>query len=235
MKLRYHCLGYKSFTGILDMVRFIKNASIFFIMLAFIASASPSMGDQALFISKEQSQTALKMLSGHSELRLYCAPCQGDQPKSVQVKKLEASYTGTDKFWEILLNGNGIDLAYTYFFDDGAWRNVAISMKLEGIRRVPETISENFTDELEVSRGIPEAQTIINACWVISDELRSSPNMEDIRRGNLNTALCLEEEIIKHMDILVSDPLEEIKQRMKKLRFAYGGLYWSMYNPCLSG
>jgi hypothetical protein len=83
---------------------------------------------------------------------------------------------------------------------------------------------------VEEPADIPEAQAIIDACWAISEELRASINTDDIRYGSLKTALCLEAEIARNMDILVDDPRERIEEHLENLRTAHGGLYWSMFN-----
>jgi hypothetical protein len=45
---------------------------------------------------------------------------------------------------------------------------------------------------------LPTAEELIEQCWEISIDLRSSQNTNDIRAGNLDTALCLEKAIIEY-------------------------------------
>lgn len=80
---------------------------------------------------------------------------------------------------------------------------------------------------------IPDADTIIKHCWDISLELRSSPSVDAMRAGNLDTALCLEKAIIDNAaDFIEPSSLtrDQIAAKMKEIRFALGGFYWSLYN-----
>ncbi|MBT3238041.1 MAG: hypothetical protein HOK06_00240 [Rhodospirillaceae bacterium] len=83
------------------------------------------------------------------------------------------------------------------------------------------------------SEPIPNAQTLIDACWAISLELRSSISNADMRAGNLKTALCLSDEIAKNASVVIDDSMlskEEITKKMVKIKDAYGSFYWSLYN-----
>lgn len=84
----------------------------------------------------------------------------------------------------------------------------------------------------KASIQISDAEDLIKHCWDISEEKRSTPNTALMREGNLDTALCLENEIIKHGSALLEPPptKEDIQKTMKTLRFTYGRLYWDMFN-----
>jgi len=38
---------------------------------------------------------------------------------------------GYENYWEVQINNQGIDLAYTYYHVDGKWRNIAISLNID--------------------------------------------------------------------------------------------------------
>lgn len=83
------------------------------------------------------------------------------------------------------------------------------------------------------AKDIPNAEDLIKHCWDISEEKRATPNTAVMRAGNLDTALCLEQEIIKHASALLHKTTKtktEIIKLMKTIRFSYGGLYWDLYN-----
>ncbi|MHA1597380.1 MAG: hypothetical protein ACTSV1_01550 [Alphaproteobacteria bacterium] len=88
-------------------------------------------------------------------------------------------------------------------------------------------------DKTRPSELIPDAKVLIDACWAISEKLRSSMGTDDQRVGAHKTAICLVEEIIKHADILIDDAAltkAKIRKKMEALHQAYGSLYWSLYN-----
>lgn len=87
-----------------------------------------------------------------------------------------------------------------------------------------------------------KAQQVIDSCWAISLEDRSSINTNRHRAGALDTALCMEEHIIMLAEtkLFASDPeaIERTKQNMEKLRFSYGRFYWDLFNEidiCFEG
>ncbi len=79
-----------------------------------------------------------------------------------------------------------------------------------------------------------DAQALIDACWAISLEDRSSGVTARHREGALNSALCLEEVILDQVDVLFPDgeylSREQAAEKLERLRFAAGSLYWSIYN-----
>ena len=82
--------------------------------------------------------------------------------------------------------------------------------------------------------GDDEAQKIIDHCWAISLELRSQTSTAAQRAGALETALCMENALIDMRDVLFrrNDEItrEQLAERLKQLRFAYGRFYWDLYN-----
>ncbi len=79
-----------------------------------------------------------------------------------------------------------------------------------------------------------DAQALIDACWAISLEDRSSGVTAQMRRGALKSVLCLEEVILDQVEILFPDgeylSREQAAEKLEQLRFAAGSLYWSIYN-----
>ena len=79
-----------------------------------------------------------------------------------------------------------------------------------------------------------DAQALIDACWAISLEDRSSGVTAEMRRGALKSVLCLEQAILDQVEILFPDgeylSREQAAEKLEQLRFAAGSLYWSIYN-----
>ena len=78
------------------------------------------------------------------------------------------------------------------------------------------------------STPIPNAEDLIKHCWDISLEKRSMQNTAMIREGNLDTALCLRQEVMDHTSTLVDDtPMtqNEAQKLIMDLYNAYARLY----------
>ena len=105
-----------------------RVASVAIGLIAF--SVAPLVeADQAAWISKKDADAGAALIVVGQELRGYCAPC-GDHAytarkvASVDVGQPDPSY------WEVRVNGRGVDLAYEYVLSNGHWKNVAIAAGL---------------------------------------------------------------------------------------------------------
>ena len=85
--------------------------------------------DQAAWITKKDADAGAAMIPVGHEVREYCAPC-GDRgyvsknASTVDVARADATY------WEVRVNGRGVDLAYEYVLVNGHWKNVAMTLGL---------------------------------------------------------------------------------------------------------
>jgi hypothetical protein len=51
-----------------------------------------------------------------------------------------------ENYWEIRVNGKGVDLAYVYFEEKkGKWKNAAMEAKID-VRDVPKELSESLLE-----------------------------------------------------------------------------------------
>jgi len=92
---------------------------------------------------------------------------------------------------------------------------------------------------------IPDAQALIDGCWEISLEKRSTPTTAIIREGILDTVLCLENVVVDQFRLYNprlslprdNDPktttIDKVGKKLEELRFSAGGLYWWIFtdNP----
>ena len=82
--------------------------------------------------------------------------------------------------------------------------------------------------------GSRESQQMVQACWAISLEDRSSINNPRQREGHLKTVLCLEEKVAALRRTLgfggttLSD--EETREALEQIRTAIGRIYWMIGN-----
>lgn len=112
---------------------------VLLVLFAFIAISTPSFADQAACLYKSEAEAAVCLLRGAKKLRFFCAPCNDSMPITRTVESLRAVPINRDDLWEVQVNGEEIDLAYTYFLKEGQWKNVAIETGIE-VEMVPEYI-----------------------------------------------------------------------------------------------
>lgn len=76
--------------------------------------APAARADQCAYITKAQSLAAFNQLSIGQTIYEFCELCGDKTPKPLVIKNLSIGNTKTPGYWEVLVNGKGIDLAYTY-------------------------------------------------------------------------------------------------------------------------
>ena len=99
--------------------------------------------DQAAYITKEEAQKTAEFLKTKTQIKHFCAPCDDKTIKTEDISTVEAVPTNTEDYWEVKVNGEGIDLAYVYFqTKSGKWKNLAMEMDIE-VDSVPKFLTEN--------------------------------------------------------------------------------------------
>jgi len=83
------------------------------------------LADQYAWITREQAREAASYLASGTVFLDYCRPCGDVYYKKHQVAQVEVSYTGTEQYYQVKINGRGKDLAYTYVYHQGYWTNLA--------------------------------------------------------------------------------------------------------------
>lgn len=82
--------------------------------------------------------------------------------------------------------------------------------------------------------SLPKPKTIIDECWAISLEDRSSINSDRQREGGLNTVLCLKDAILDLRDSRTEDeawpPALEMDRELDRFSFAVQRFYWTVGN-----
>jgi len=112
-------------------------------LLAIILTifAITALADQAAYIAQAQAQKAAAFLKDKKQIRHYCAPCDDKGDKVEDISTVEAVEVKDSKpYWEVKVNGQGIDLAYVYVQNKkGKWKNLAKEMKVK-VEDVPKTL-----------------------------------------------------------------------------------------------
>lgn len=99
------------------------------IFLAFCftsTSTLSALADQCAYVGKQQALAAASRLELGQTVYQYCQPCGDRQPKALPIKTLSVGTTGYEDYWEVRVNGLGIDLAYT--FVDAGIKNQKINL-----------------------------------------------------------------------------------------------------------
>ena len=100
------------------------------------------LADQAAYVTKAQAERAAAFLKDKKQISHFCSPCDNDQPRTEDVKSVEAVKVDYKDFWEVRVNGEGIDLAYVYFqTKDGKWKNLAKELGVK-VKDVPKFLPE---------------------------------------------------------------------------------------------
>lgn len=114
------------------------KVTILTLLLAIFTTTA--LADQAAYITKAQADKAAAFLKDKKQIRHYCALCddKGDRLESItEVKAVKVDY---QDYWEVQVNGKGIDLAYVYFqTKKGKWKNLAKELNVE-VDDVPKTL-----------------------------------------------------------------------------------------------
>ncbi|MAS86543.1 MAG: hypothetical protein CMH30_00990 [Micavibrio sp.] len=78
------------------------------------------------------------------------------------------------------------------------------------------------------------ADKAIQICWNISQEKRNSGVTQQMREGNLDTALCMENHLLHLADtiLFIKNPKlnTQTKTNLVKMREGIGAYYWDIYN-----
>lgn len=100
-----------------------KKFTVIILVLVFAITA---FADQAAYIHKNDAMHAVNLLKESEQVKHFCNPCDDHTVRTDNIGTLESAFTNYENFWEVKINGAGVDLAYLYYIDaTGKWRNVA--------------------------------------------------------------------------------------------------------------
>lgn len=107
-------------------------------------AAETAFADQAAWVSRAEAQRALKLLSEYDTVIHYCAPCNDSVARTEKIESIGLFRVKNENYWEIQINGKGVDLAYIYFpKKQDKWMNVAMNVKID-VSDVPKQLSKNL-------------------------------------------------------------------------------------------
>lgn len=109
-------------------------------IVLIIVAAMSAYADQAAWVSRAEAARALEILARSEMIKHYCEPCGDKQIVDERINSIGLFPIQGANYWEIQINGNGVDLAYIYFEEKpGKWRNVAMKAKIN-VERVPKKL-----------------------------------------------------------------------------------------------
>ncbi|GBC61791.1 hypothetical protein DENIS_2753 [Desulfonema ishimotonii] len=111
------------------------------ILLSLLAFAGGAFADQAALIEKGKAYQAAALVSPGMELRRFCAPCGDAAWTSLTVRGVEVR-PASGSYYELAVNGKGVDLAYVYIRTDGRWRNLAMTVGVP-VSDIPEFLDDD--------------------------------------------------------------------------------------------
>jgi len=122
-----------------------------------VALSAPARADQCAWVSEPIAQGARTRLAPGTEVLFFCELCDGDTPKKDVVRTVEITKPDPG-FFEVVVNGNGIDLAYTFVKRSGnTWDNLA---------RLAECETSGVSSELEFPRVSSSSKETVQERYV---------------------------------------------------------------------
>jgi hypothetical protein len=120
-----------------------------------LLALSPAIAsaDQFAYLDIHQAMAGMDALDHATrEVQAFCAPCGDAAATAIEVRDLGIARVWDDRgsarpyadddgrtFWEIEVNGEGIDLAYVYVRTPAGWENLALKLGLDATD-VPRTL-----------------------------------------------------------------------------------------------
>lgn len=90
-------------------------------------TARPAAADQCAYVSKAQALLAASRLNVGQILYELCEPCGEVLPKATKINSISVGTVDNGDYWEVSVNGRGIDLAYSYIDSGIEGKPIALS------------------------------------------------------------------------------------------------------------
>lgn len=79
-----------------------------------LGTGLPVWADQCAYISKQQSLNAVALLEKGQVIYQFCQLCGDKIPQPLTINALAAETVDAENYWQVSINGQGIDLVYSY-------------------------------------------------------------------------------------------------------------------------
>lgn len=109
-----------------------KLITLVFILVLTFSFSTAVFADQAAYITEKEAKKAAEFLKKKGEIRHHCQPCNDKSVRFEKINTIEAVHTGYQNYWQVKVNGKGIDLAYVYYKKkNDKWKNAAMRFDLK--------------------------------------------------------------------------------------------------------
>jgi len=98
--------------------------------LGVVLASSLAEADQAEWVAKKDADAGAALIGVGHEIRDYCAPCGDAAYTARHVTSVDVGQPNPS-YWQVRVNGRGVDLAYEYVLVGGHWKNVAMAIGLQ--------------------------------------------------------------------------------------------------------
>ncbi|MGJ8581520.1 MAG: hypothetical protein ACSHWR_04305 [Psychromonas sp.] len=153
------------------------------LMVSLVFYSISAVADIAQLVSKKEAALALQLLeSKHIQvIKKYCEACGMRTPENLVIESSSIQDGHYKGLWEVVVNGQAIDLAHYYFPIDGRWKNIARSVDIY-LDDVPKYLDDvALQDKVESDPGwdINKEQKII-----LAREIDAKPMVAILGKGS---------------------------------------------------
>ena len=215
------------------MIRFWSTVLLGLFLALGWMGAPTVLADQAAWISRDAAEKAAGRIEAASTIRKFCAPCGDAEWTAVSVRRVEVRNPSGDHH-EVAVNGEGVDLAYTYLPTDGRWRNLALALGLE-VSGVPEFLAAGGDDPGPAAP--PEGKNHpldreLDACLTLDPSTAGMINCLNLAHEKWDAELNrVYAELRRTLDPEGRDALRDAQRAWIGFRDAEFGLMERMYGP----
>lgn len=121
------------------------NWARYLLIAVLLVLAAPAHADQYAYVTVGQATRAMDAIATSPVVQSFCAPCDEARSRPIQVRSIEIGRiweggsavpyeSGGRSFWEVIVNGEGVDLAYLYIRRGDRWENLALALDLDVVK-----------------------------------------------------------------------------------------------------
>mgnify|MGYP006104981935 CR=1 FL=1 len=106
---------------------------LYYLVIALLASFLQA--DQAAWVTKREASKASNFVKIGENIYFFCEPCGDKKPVLKIIKSKQVKSVGEKRFYELKINGKGVDLAYVFVKVKNEYKNLAklIGIPVEGV------------------------------------------------------------------------------------------------------
>ncbi len=179
-------------------------------------------------VTPEVAEKAVKILNGTQTVYRYCSICDTAEPHIISIEKI-APDNG------VLINGQYIDLAHTYYKKDDKYINLGVAAgcikagDYDIVAVLPDLPVINITPEIRKQQAKEQAQQIFDTCsqpLSDNDMITTVDMMKRNRKINNCLSDAIKKEVEKGFD---ADQQPEVLAHLQKIQKGVFDLYSDIY------